>query len=77
LIRKDIEITPDPDFFTVKENPTFEMQRMKALDAKFNQNLDMKQLLKETQQAKLTHFERGKEAQPDLLLMRLRKLISS
>jgi hypothetical protein len=76
LIGKDIEIKPDPDFFTVKENPTFEMERMKAIDAKFNQNLDIKQILRETKQAKLMHFERGKEAQLDLLLMKLRKQLA-
>ena len=68
-----ITITPDPDFFTVKENPIYETQRMKALEAKFNQNLDMKQVLLETKDAKLTHFERGKEAQVDMLLMRIRR----
>jgi hypothetical protein len=71
-----ITITPDPDFFTVKENPIFEVQRMKALEAKFNQNLDMKQILLETKDAKLIHFERGKEAPADMLLMKLRKRLS-
>ena len=71
-----ISIIPDPDFFTVKENPIHEIQRMKALDAKFNQNLDMKQVLLETKDAKLVHFERGKEAPVDMLLMKLRKQIT-
>ena len=76
LFGDSISIIPDPDFFTIKENPIHETQRMKALDAKFNQNLDMKQVLLETKDAKLVHFERGKEAPVDMLLMRLRKQIT-
>jgi hypothetical protein len=72
LIDKNITITADPDFFTVKENPTFEKERKKALDAKFNQNLDLKKVLAETKDAKLVHFERGREPQIDLLLMKMR-----
>jgi hypothetical protein len=70
---KDGTITPDPDFFTVKENPTNEMERKTALEAKFTQNLNLKQALLETKDAKLSHFQRGKESEPDILLMKLRK----
>ena len=73
LLQPDVELAIDPDFFTIKENPTFESERKKALEAKFGQNLDLKQVLSETQQAKLVHFERGKDPQPDTLLMRLRR----
>jgi len=72
LVGKDVVITPDPDFFTLKENPTFEKERRAALNAKFGENLDMRQVLSYTQNAKLVHFERGKEPQPDLLLMQSR-----
>ena len=68
-------ITIDSDFFTVRENPNFEAERRKALEAKFEQNLDMKQLLLETQNAKLVFFERGKESLPDMLLMRIRQTL--
>jgi hypothetical protein len=73
LLLPNVEITPDPDFFTIRENPAFDIERNKALQAKFEQNLDVKKVLLETQQAKLVHFERGKEPQPDMLLMRLRR----
>jgi hypothetical protein len=43
------------------------------LDAKFGQNLDVKQVLMETQLAKLVHFERGKDPSPDMALMKLRR----
>ena len=77
LIGKDVIITPDPDFFTIKENPIFEKERSIALKAKFGENLDMRQILSYTQNAKLVHFERGKEPQPDILLMNCRKTIGS
>ena len=70
---KSGNITPDPNFFTIKENPDFEVERMKALEAKFTQNLNLKQALLETQQAKLTHFHRGKDPEVDMLLMKLRQ----
>lgn len=71
------DIVIDSDFFTVRENPNNEAERTKALDAKFQQNLDMRQLLLETQDAKLVHFERGKEPVPDMLLMRTRAKLST
>ena len=73
LLLPNANITPDPDFFTIQENPTFDMERKKALEAKFGQNLDIKKVLLETQQAKLVHFERGKDPPPDMLLMHLRR----
>ena len=73
---KDGNITIDSDFFTVKENPTFEIERKTALEAKFSQNLNLKQALLETQQAKLTKFHRGKDPEPDMILMKLRKNLS-
>jgi predicted NAD-dependent protein-ADP-ribosyltransferase YbiA (DUF1768 family) len=76
LLLPDANIIIDPDFFTIRENPLFETERKKALDAKFGQNLDVKQALLETQEAKLVHFERGKEPPSDMLLMRLRREIA-
>jgi len=70
---KEGTITSDPDFFTVKEKPTNEIERNLALEAKFTQNLNLKQALLETKDAKLCHFQRGKESDPDILLMKLRK----
>lgn len=76
LIGGDPTIVPDPDFFTIRETPTSEVQRTKALEAKFQQNIDMKQVLSETKDAKLVHFERGKDAFVDMQLMRLRASIA-
>ena len=73
LLMPESNITPDPDFFTIRENPTFDIERKKALEAKFGQNLDIRKVLLETQQAKLVHFERGKDPPPDMLLMQLRR----
>ena len=73
ILQPDANVHIDADFFTTRENPLFEIERKKALDAKFNQNLDVKQALLETQLAKLVHFERGKDPSPDMLLMRLRR----
>jgi predicted NAD-dependent protein-ADP-ribosyltransferase YbiA (DUF1768 family) len=70
---RDEKITIDPDFYTLRTNPTYEEERKKALIAKFSQNLDLKQLLLETLHAKLVNFERAKGHIPDMLLMSLRK----
>ena len=73
LFQPDTAVHIDADFFTIRENPQFESERKKGLDAKFSQNLDVKQVLAETQLAKLVHFERGKDPSPDMALMRLRR----
>jgi predicted NAD-dependent protein-ADP-ribosyltransferase YbiA (DUF1768 family) len=69
---KEGTIVPDPDFFMIRENPTNEVERLKALTSKFTQNLELKQMLIETKDAKLVHFHRGKDPEPDILLMKLR-----
>jgi predicted NAD-dependent protein-ADP-ribosyltransferase YbiA (DUF1768 family) len=48
-------------------------ERELALEAKFTQNEDMKQLLLATRNAKLMHFIRGQPAEPDHLLMKVRQ----
>lgn len=72
ILRKE-GITIDPDFFEVSAEPRHKMERERALDAKFTQNLDTKQVLMETQRAKLVQFKRGKDSVVDEQLMRLRK----
>ena len=72
-VLRDAKIKPDPDFYTVGTNPIFEVERKKALDSKFSGNLELKNMLLETKDAKLTHFERSKGNNPDLLLMKVRK----
>ena len=69
---KEGTIVPDPDFFMIRENPANEVERLKALTSKFTQNLELKQMLIETKDAKLVHFHRGKDPEPDILLMKLR-----
>lgn len=66
----------DPDFYEIGKNSRGEQERLKALTAKYTQNQDMKQLLMETQRAKLIHFIRGREPETDVMLLKLRKEIS-
>lgn len=66
----------DPDFYEIGKNNRSEEERLNALTAKYTQNQDMKQLLKETQRAKLIHFIRGREPEIDIRLMKLRKEIT-
>jgi predicted NAD-dependent protein-ADP-ribosyltransferase YbiA (DUF1768 family) len=71
-VLREKHITIDSDFYEVSENPRNKMERNVALIAKFNQNLDLKQMLLETKRAKLLHFIRGKEPEIDIALMKLR-----
>jgi predicted NAD-dependent protein-ADP-ribosyltransferase YbiA (DUF1768 family) len=48
---------------------------MKALRAKFTQNVDLKKILLATKDAELKHFERGNPLQNDGLLMAVREYI--
>ena len=50
-----------------------EEAREKALKVKFGESVNMMNILKSTYPAKLLKFHRGKEAESDLLLMKLRK----
>jgi predicted NAD-dependent protein-ADP-ribosyltransferase YbiA (DUF1768 family) len=70
---RDAKITMDPNFYTLGTNPIFEVERTKALTAKFSGNLELKNMLLETQNAKLVHFERSKGHISDKLLMKVRK----
>jgi hypothetical protein len=72
ILRKP-EIKPDADFFEQGENSRSKVERKTALLAKFGQNLDLKQVLLATRNAKLTHFKRGREPETDDLLMEVRK----
>lgn len=58
----------DPDFYGERS----EQERETALQAKFGQNADMRQLLLATKNAKLVHFLRGAEGETDHLLMKVR-----
>lgn len=65
----------DSDFYEIGKNNRSEIERYTALNAKFTQNQDMKQILMETLRAKLIHFVRGKSPEPDIILMKLRKIL--
>lgn len=72
-ILRDRKIRVDPDYYEIGTNPRHLSERILALTAKFAQNLDLKQILMETKQAKLMHFIRGREPETDDSLMKLRK----
>ena len=72
-ILRDKSIHIDNDFFEIGVNTRSEEERKTAIHAKFNQNLDLKNMLLETKNAKLVHFVRGREPETDYLLMNLRK----
>jgi hypothetical protein len=50
-------------------------ERTKALEAKFSQNEDLRQLLKLTKTALLKEYMRRKPSEPDVLLMKIREKI--
>ena len=66
---RDKKIKIDPDFYGERNLA----ERDIALRAKFEQNLDLKQLLLLTYPAKLVLFERGYPPKTDYSLMKLRK----
>jgi hypothetical protein len=72
VLRED-KIKIDPDFYTIGTKPIFEEERKKAIIAKFSQNLDLKNMLLETKDAKLVNFQRSKGHIPDKLLMKVRR----
>ena len=75
-VLREKKIVIDSDFYEVGVNPRHREERFNAIDAKFKQNLDLQQILKETKRAKLTHFIRGREPEVDILLMKIRREIS-
>jgi len=72
-ILRDKSIRIDNDFFEIGVNTRSDEERKSAITAKFNQNLDLKNILLETKNAKLVHFVRGREPETDNLLMNLRR----
>ena len=75
-VLREKKIVVDPDFYEVGVNPRHREERFNALDAKFGQNLDLQQILKETKRAKLMRFIRGREPEIDTLLMKIRRELS-
>jgi len=64
---KNVKI--DPDFYGERNKK----ERSLAVQMKFTQNEDLKNVLKMTHDAKLIHFIRGKEPESDMDLMTIRK----
>jgi hypothetical protein len=61
-------VSIDPDFFEGFDKTV----REEALVAKFEQNEDMKTILKATKDAKLMKYIPGAQAEPDIVLMKIR-----
>jgi len=74
---KPSNIVVDEDFYEMGVHPRHEEERLKAVLAKFTQNLDLKKVLMETKDAKLMRFERGNPAKTDELLMKVRRTIGN
>lgn len=70
-ILRPVNVKIDPNFYGDRSAKEREL----ALSAKFSQNEDLKQMLLATRNAKLNHFIRGNPAEPDHLLMKVRKMI--
>ena len=70
---KDKMIRPAQIKFDLEYETRLNDDRIRSLDAKFSQNLDLKKLLMETKDAKLMHFLRSNPPEMDDELMRLRK----
>ena len=76
-VLREKHITPDPDFFEIGVNPRHKQERITAIIAKFNQNLDLKNMLEKTKRAKLIKFNRGREPELDYDIMKYRKEITN
>jgi transcriptional regulator with XRE-family HTH domain len=72
---RDKKIKVDSDYYDIG-NPRSEEEYKTALNAKFTQNQDVKQILLMTGRAKLVHFVRGSPPVPDESLMSLRRDIA-
>lgn len=72
---RDVRIKIDPDFYDVNADARQYTERQTALEAKFTQNLDLKEVLQLTYPAKLVKFMRGKTPETDIHLMKIRKSI--
>lgn len=66
----------DPDFRSITSTRK-EEERQKALHKKFGESEKMKSILLATTPAKLVRFQRGKDPEHDLLLMKTRKMFST
>ena len=67
------EIVVDNDYYGYGQNSRYIQERKKALESKIIQNADLKHILVNTKNAKLTKFRRRETPDPDELLMKIRQ----
>ena len=75
-ILRDKKVVKDADYFELGPKQRSVEERRLAIEAKFEQNLDLKHLLQQTKMAKLMHFVRGLPPVADLILMKVRKSVT-
>lgn len=75
IVLREKKVVADPGFYEARPESRHAQERFAAVQAKFMQNLDLQKAIAETKDAKLVRFQRGKEAQPDDILMKVRKLL--
>jgi len=75
IVLREKKVVADPGFYEARPESRHAQERFAAVQAKFMQNLDLQRALAETKDAKLVRFQRGKEAEPDEILMKVRKLL--
>jgi len=74
VVYREKHIVPDNDYHQVP-NPRKDEERNTALYSKFTQEEELKQILLETKQARLDHFQPGREPEIDTMLMMVRDKI--
>lgn len=72
---RDVRIKIDPDFYDINADARQYTERKIGLEAKFTQNLDLKEVLQLTYPAKLVKFVRGKTPETDIEMMKVRKSV--
>ena len=72
---RDVRIKIDQDYYGVGPESRQYTERIDAIEAKFTQNLDLKEILLLTYPGKLIKFVKGKNPETDASLMKVRKRI--
>jgi len=67
--KKSSSMRIDPDFYSERNLE----EKKKAIEAKFSQHEELRNLLVQTSPAKLVHFQRGNSPEPDVELMEVRQ----
>jgi translation initiation factor 2 beta subunit (eIF-2beta)/eIF-5 len=72
---RDANIKIDQDYYNVGIDSRKHTERYDALEAKFTQNLDLKEVLSLTYPGKLVRFVKGRTPETDVSLMKVRKSV--